>query len=83
MTCSSLLPPSPSLYSPRLSLPPPSFAPPHLPPGAEAEFDEPRGLCVDGKGGQAFVCDSNNHCIRTVDLRTGEVGTLKIKEKGV
>uniref|UniRef100_I2CRU4 Nhl repeat containing 2 n=1 Tax=Nannochloropsis gaditana (strain CCMP526) TaxID=1093141 RepID=I2CRU4_NANGC len=51
--------------------------------GAEAEFDEPRGLCVDGKGGQAFVCDSNNHCIRTVDLRTGEVGTLKIKEKGV
>ncbi|TFJ82239.1 hypothetical protein NSK_006359 [Nannochloropsis salina CCMP1776] len=51
--------------------------------GADAEFDEPRGLCVDGKGRQAFVCDSNNHCIRTVDLRTGEVGTLKIKEKGV
>lgn len=33
--------------------------------GAEARFDSPQGLAVDGAG-NVFVADSNNHCIRKI-----------------
>jgi len=41
------------------------------------EFDEPAGITyVDGT---LYVADTNNHLIRTVDVATGRVGTLKIE----
>ncbi|KAM3571355.1 hypothetical protein VYU27_006618, partial [Nannochloropsis oceanica] len=51
--------------------------------GATAQFDEPRGLCVQEKRGRALVCDTNNHAIRTVDLTTGDVGTWTVIEGSV
>jgi DNA-binding beta-propeller fold protein YncE len=43
----------------------------------DAAFYEPAGLSVaDGK---LFVADTNNHAIRTVDLKTKQVSTLKIE----
>ncbi|MFA0747112.1 hypothetical protein, partial [Fervidibacter sp.] len=32
--------------------------------------------CADGK---LFVADTNNHAVRVIDLRKGEVQTLKVK----
>jgi hypothetical protein len=40
-------------------------------------FQEPAGLCVAGD--QLFVADTNNHCIRIVDLNSNEVTTLKLE----
>ncbi|MEP0547117.1 MAG: thioredoxin-like domain-containing protein [Rhodothermales bacterium] len=45
------------------------------PPGI-ASFDEPSGLCV--LGATLFVADTNNHRLRTADLRTGSVRTLTL-----
>ncbi len=39
-------------------------------------FDEPSGLTLAGD--RVLVADTNNHLIRTVDIRSGRVGTLKI-----
>ena len=47
-------------------------------PGAMAQFSEPRGLAADSRRNVAYVCDSGNHAIRTVDLRTGQVGTVRV-----
>ena len=41
-----------------------------------AEFFEPAGLAV--AAGKLFVADTNNHLIRTIDLKTLEVRTLVI-----
>jgi DNA-binding beta-propeller fold protein YncE len=41
-----------------------------------AEFDEPAGISF--AKGTLYIADTNNHSIRTIDLGTGEVGTLKI-----
>jgi hypothetical protein len=50
-------------------------------PGSEdspAEFDEPAGLAY--AGGKLYVADTNNHAIRTIDLKRGnQVSTLEIK----
>ena len=52
-------------------------------PGAEGDtpdvlrFDEPGGL--DVKGGRLFVADTNNHAIRIVGLRDGDVYTYRVK----
>jgi sugar lactone lactonase YvrE len=43
---------------------------------APALFDEPAGITY--AGGKLYVADTNNHLIRTVDLKTGQVGTLSI-----
>ena len=45
---------------------------------ATAQFSEPRGLAADVAANVAYVCDSGNNLIRTVDLRTGQVGTLRV-----
>ncbi|HEY2838651.1 MAG TPA: thioredoxin-like domain-containing protein [Pirellulales bacterium] len=46
--------------------------------GREASFDEPAGLSA--AGGKLYVADTNNHLIRTVDLRhDNAVATLDIK----
>ncbi|OQV12080.1 NHL repeat-containing protein 2 [Hypsibius exemplaris] len=40
--------------------------------GAETKLDEPGGLCIAETENQSvlFVCDTNNHCIKAVDLNT-------------
>jgi thiol-disulfide isomerase/thioredoxin/sugar lactone lactonase YvrE len=48
-------------------------------PGASdspAQFDEPAGITY--AAGKLFVADTNNHLIRTVDLKTKAVATLAI-----
>lgn len=42
-------------------------------PANEATFDHPQGLAT-GQG-KLYVADTENHCIRSVDLETGEVST--------
>jgi len=44
--------------------------------GAAASFDEPAGIsAADGK---LYVADTNNHLIRTIDLKNNEVATFEI-----
>ena len=42
-----------------------------------AQFNEPGGLSVAGN--KLYVADTNNHEIRVVDLKTGDVRTLKLE----
>jgi DNA-binding beta-propeller fold protein YncE len=42
-----------------------------------AQFNSPHGLALQGD--QLFVADSNNHAVRVIDLRKGEVQTLRVK----
>lgn len=44
--------------------------------GKKAEFYEPAGLSI--AGGKLYIADTNNQAIRTVDLQTKEVSTLKL-----
>jgi DNA-binding beta-propeller fold protein YncE len=44
--------------------------------GKKAAFDEPAGISL--ANGKLYVADTNNHLIRVVDLKTKQVGTLKI-----
>lgn len=44
--------------------------------GAKAKFYEPGG--ISAAGGKLFIADTNNHQIRSVDLRTKQTATLKI-----
>ena len=43
--------------------------------GAAARFNSPRALAIGG-GGTLYVGDEGNNTIRSVDLATGDVGTL-------
>ncbi|KAJ1464156.1 hypothetical protein T484DRAFT_1758310 [Baffinella frigidus] len=43
--------------------------------GARARFFTPRGLALSPDGDTLWVADSDNHCIRTVSLRTRRVTT--------
>jgi DNA-binding beta-propeller fold protein YncE len=45
-----------------------------------ARFDEPAGLSY--AAGKLYIADTNNHLIRTLDLATGQVGTLPIAGLG-
>ncbi|MCE9608085.1 MAG: hypothetical protein K8U03_24630 [Planctomycetia bacterium] len=46
---------------------------------APAQFDEPTGISIAGD--IIYVADTNNHAIRTIDLKNGnKVGTLQIAE---
>ncbi len=42
--------------------------------GSEGTFDSPQGLCFDGD--VLYVADAENHALRSLDLRSGEVRTL-------
>ena len=42
--------------------------------GAAALLDTPQGLCFDGDS--LYVADAENHALRAVDLRSGEVRTI-------
>lgn len=41
-----------------------------------AQFDSPQGLAYDTRTGVLYVADTNNHAIRSIDVSTGEVGTV-------
>ena len=41
---------------------------------AEAQFDHPQGMCLVGE--TLYVADTENHLLRTVDLKTKKVTTL-------
>lgn len=42
-----------------------------------AEFDSPRGISIASANASfAYVCDTNNHTVRKVNLTTGEVTTI-------
>ncbi|MBL0176600.1 MAG: redoxin domain-containing protein [Ignavibacteria bacterium] len=45
-------------------------------PRLEAQFDEPSGICALGNA--LYIADTNNHCIRVLDLATGVVSTLAL-----
>ncbi len=45
-------------------------------PAAAAELDQPQGLWLDPARGLLYVADLGNHAIRTIDVATGDVGTL-------
>ncbi len=43
-------------------------------PAANAEFSSPQGLALDGQ--TLYVADTNNHLIRTINLKTSQVQTV-------
>jgi len=43
----------------------------------EASFDEPKGIEIAGD--TLYIADTNNHIIRTANLSTGEVNTIKLR----
>ncbi len=47
--------------------------------GEAAQLDEPSGL--SGADGTLFIADTNNHRIRTLDIATGELTTLKFSNQ--
>ncbi len=44
-------------------------------PGTSAQLNEPKSLALDRRGG-LYVADSENHCIRRLDLTTGTISTI-------
>ncbi len=44
-------------------------------PATAARLNEPKSLALDGNGG-LYIADSENHCIRRVDLATGIISTV-------
>jgi DNA-binding beta-propeller fold protein YncE len=44
-------------------------------PAIAASFNEPYGIAVD-RGGNVYVADRHNHCVRRIDAGTGVVTTL-------
>ncbi|CEM38784.1 unnamed protein product [Vitrella brassicaformis CCMP3155] len=48
-------------------------------PLREAMFDEPSGVACDLTTQRVWVCDSNNHALRVIDLRDKTVRTLTLK----
>ena len=47
---------------------------------SEASFWEPGGLTISPDERHAFVADTNNHCLRVIDLGTGRVGTVAVSK---
>ncbi|HEV2800107.1 MAG TPA: thioredoxin-like domain-containing protein [Pyrinomonadaceae bacterium] len=45
--------------------------------GAEGSFYEPGGLSVAGN--KLYIADTNNHAVRTVDLKSGQTSTLPLR----
>ncbi|MHB1413725.1 MAG: alkyl hydroperoxide reductase [Chloroflexota bacterium] len=47
--------------------------------GESPLFYEPEGITV--KGGRLYVADTNNHCVRVVELQSGLVSTLTLEDE--
>ncbi len=45
-------------------------------PSLEATFDSPQGMALSPDGRVLYVADTNNHAVRSIDLDTGNVGTI-------
>ena len=45
-------------------------------PGSTARFNRPSGLALDASGTKLYVADSDNHCIRVIDLASNDVDTI-------
>lgn len=41
-----------------------------------ARFSSPQGLCASRDGKMLYVCDTDNHAVRAIDLDKGAVATL-------
>jgi len=48
----------------------------------DARFCEPGGLCLSEDESILYIADTNNHCIKHLNLDSGEVETLNIKFPG-
>ena len=48
--------------------------------GDEARFSEPSGFALGADGRTLYVADTNNHAIRRVDVESGEVTTLALRD---
>ena len=46
--------------------------------GEDVQFDEPGGLCVSPDGRHLYVADTNNNCIRLIDLNTKSVSLVRL-----
>jgi sugar lactone lactonase YvrE len=46
-------------------------------------FCEPGGLCLSEDESILYIADTNNHCIKHLNLDSGEVETLNIKFPGL
>lgn len=51
-------------------------------PGTSALFNFPRSIAIDIDNDIAYVADSNNHRIRTIDLNSNVVGTMTGNSQG-
>jgi len=53
--------------------------------GSEARFRDPGAMCAGKRGGQdvLYVADTGNHCIRLIDVGTGQVTTIAGSLAGV
>ncbi|XP_051959095.1 NHL repeat-containing protein 2 [Xyrauchen texanus] len=47
----------------------------------ESSFNEPGGLCVGDGGKLLYVADTNNHCIKVLDLETKTVSLFPVVEE--
>ena len=45
----------------------------------EALFNEPGGICVTDEGKTLFVTDTNNHCIRRIDVEKETVENVRME----
>lgn len=50
-------------------------------PADKAQFVEPNGICLDGKG-RLYIADVAGHRVRSVDLKSGTIDTLVGTGKG-
>lgn len=50
--------------------------------GSAVRFDHPCGLVFNEAGNLLYICDWGNHAIRTLNTRTGTVGTLTVGSEG-
>ncbi|MBV9773693.1 MAG: redoxin domain-containing protein [Gemmatimonadetes bacterium] len=46
----------------------------------EARFWEPGGISIAPDGKRAYVADTNNHALRVIDLASGRVDTVELRE---
>ncbi len=44
----------------------------------QARFDEPSGLSA--AKGKLYIADTNNHCVRVIDLKTQQVSTFQLRQ---
>ena len=46
---------------------------------SDASFSEPGGICLGGDSSSIYVADTNNHCVKRIELSSGKVSKVQIK----